>query len=84
MHGWDFIGDDNSVYDGSAADPGIDTHGTHVAGTIGARRNNGIGVAGVASSVTIIPTKFLGASGGTTAGAVLALDYLTDLKSATT
>jgi hypothetical protein len=80
VHGWDFIGDDNSVYDGSAADPGIDTHGTHVAGTIGARRNNGIGVAGVASSVTIIPTKFLGASGGTTAGAVLALDYLTDLK----
>jgi subtilisin family serine protease len=80
LHGWDFVGNDNSVYDGSAADPGIDLHGTHVAGTIGARRGNAIGVAGVAPNVTIIPAKFLGVAGGTTAGAVAALDYLTDLK----
>ena len=47
VHGWDFAGNDNSVYDGSAADAGIDAHGTHVAGTIAARRDNGLGVAGV-------------------------------------
>ena len=80
VHGWDFAANDRSVYDGIAGDASIDSHGTHVAGTIAARRDNGIGVAGVASGVTIIPAKFLGVSGGTTANAILALDYLTDLK----
>ena len=80
IHGWDFYADDNSVYDGSASNPSIDAHGTHVAGTIGARRGNGVGISGVTADVTIIPAKFLGYAGGTTAGAVLALDYLTDLK----
>jgi hypothetical protein len=85
VHGWDFAGNDNSVYDGSAADAGIDSHGTHVAGTIAARRGNTIGIAGVAAGTTIIPTKFLSVADGltprgTTAHAVLALDYLTDLK----
>ena len=56
-----------------------------MAGTIAARRGNTIGIAGVAAGTTIIPTKFLSwADGltprGTTAHAVLALDYLTDLK----
>ena len=30
------------------------SHGTHVSGTIGARQNNGIGIAGIASNVKII------------------------------
>jgi hypothetical protein len=80
VHGWDFVDQTNTVYDGTAADPQMDAHGTHVAGTLAARRNNGVGIAGVSRDVVIIPTKFLGASGGTTAGAVQALDYLTDLK----
>lgn len=75
VNGWDFNGGDNSVYDG----PG-DDHGTHVAGTIAAERDNGIGVAGVAPGVTIIPAKFLGPTGGTTANAVRAVDYFVDLK----
>ena len=80
VNGWDFYNGDNSVYDGSAAALDIDSHGTHVAGTIGARRGNGIGVAGLSAEVVIIPTKFLGVNGGSTAGAVEALDYLADLK----
>jgi subtilisin family serine protease len=74
-NGWDFNGNNNTVYDG----PG-DDHGTHVAGTVGARGGNGIGVAGVCWNVKMISCKFLGSSGGTTANAIKAFDYLTDLK----
>jgi subtilisin family serine protease len=74
--GWDFYHDDASVYDSTA-----DDHGTHVAGTIGARGGNGRGVAGVTWRATLIPAKFLGPGGGYVSDAVRALDYITDLKS---
>lgn len=72
--GWDFAGNDRIVYDSTA-----DDHGTHVAGTIGAEGGNGTGVAGVNWDVSIISLKFLAPS-GTTANAIKAVDYLTDLK----
>jgi Subtilase family/Fervidolysin N-terminal prodomain len=75
IHGWDFAGNNNSIYDGTG-----DDHGTHVAGTIGAIGGNGAGVAGVNWNVTLISGKFLGASGGTSANAVRAVNYFTDLK----
>ncbi|MBI3911134.1 MAG: S8 family serine peptidase [Armatimonadetes bacterium] len=51
-------------------------HGTHVAGTIGAVGNNGIGVAGVCHTVRIMPLKFLGSSGsGSTSDAILCVDF---------
>jgi subtilisin family serine protease len=75
IHGWDFNGNNNTVYDSTQ-----DDHGTHVAGTIGARGGNGVGVAGVNWNVTIIVAKFLGPFGGTTANAIKAVDYITDLK----
>ncbi len=75
VHGWDFFSNDSSVYDGTD-----DDHGTHVAGTIGASGGNGAGVAGACWQVTMIPTKFLGPSGGSVSNAVKALDYLGDLK----
>ncbi|MFN6051805.1 MAG: S8 family serine peptidase [Planctomycetia bacterium] len=69
MYGYDFANND--------ADPMDDnSHGTHVAGTIGAVGNNGIGVAGVNWNTRIMALKFLGADGsGSTAGAISALNY---------
>jgi subtilisin family serine protease len=76
VRGWDFDGNDNTTYDGTQ-----DDHGTHVAGTIGAVGGNAVGVAGVNWNVTMIPVKFLGRRGGTTANAIKAIDYLISLKS---
>jgi subtilisin family serine protease len=75
LHGWDFAGNNNTTYDGTS-----DDHGTHVAGTIGAKGGNGTGVVGVCWNVKIIVAKFLGSKGGTTANAIKAVDYMTDLK----
>ena len=67
--GWDFINGDNNPAD----DQG---HGTHVAGTIGAVGNNGVGVVGVNWNVRLMGLKFLGSDGsGTTADAVSAILY---------
>ena len=75
VHGWDFANGDNSVFDGTT-----DDHGTHVSGTIGGVGGNGKGVAGVCWSVKLLDAKFLGRNGGTTANAIKAVDYFTDLK----
>lgn len=51
-------------------------HGTHVAGTIGAVTNNALGVSGVNWTTQIMALKSLsGSGGGTTAGAIRAIDY---------
>jgi subtilisin family serine protease len=69
VHGWDFLQNDNDPADANG-------HGTHVAGTIAARGDNGQGIAGVLWSARIMPLRFLNADGqGSTAHAVLALGY---------
>ncbi|HUG89235.1 MAG TPA: S8 family peptidase, partial [Planctomycetaceae bacterium] len=69
VHGYDFINRDGDPMDDH-------NHGTHVAGTIGAVGNNGLGVTGVAWNVQIMALKFLGADGsGSIADAIEALNY---------
>lgn len=70
--GYDFVSDagDNDRQTGSDPDPtdpggGSGFHGTHVAGTIAAAFDNGIGVAGVGGATRIMPVRVLGPDGGT-------------------
>lgn len=74
VYGYDFRNNDGDPMDDHY-------HGTHVAGTIGARGNNGIGVTGVAWNVKIMAGKFLGSTGsGSTANAIRAVDYGTLMR----
>ncbi|WP_374673105.1 S8 family peptidase [Ideonella sp.] len=74
------VGNDGNGRDSSALDPGdwvaadecgagsdasdSSWHGTHVAGTIAAVTNNGVGVAGVAYGAKVQPVRVLGKCGG--------------------
>jgi serine protease len=49
-----------------AADENSSWHGTHVSGTIAAKTNNGLGVAGIAYNAKIVPARALGRCGGYT------------------
>lgn len=69
IRGWDFVNNDNNPIDDNG-------HGTHTAGTIGARGNNGVGVTGVNWQCKLMALKFLGANGsGSTSGALSSLQY---------
>lgn len=69
---------DGGGRDSNPADPGDWTtgqcgqasgsswHGTHVAGTVAARTNNGVGVAGTAFNSRVMPIRALGTCGGST------------------
>jgi subtilisin family serine protease len=57
-------------------------HGTHVAGTIGAATNNGLGMAGINWHVQLLAIKFLSSSGsGNVSDAVTGFDQILALKS---
>jgi subtilisin family serine protease len=53
--GWDFSAGDNNPAPG-----GSDSHGTHVAGTVGAVNNNGIGITGAGRNNKIMPLRMYG------------------------
>lgn len=78
LPGFDFISSASNARDGDGRDPNPfdegDTpdgqssyHGSHVAGTVAAATNNGVGVAGVDWNAQILPVRVLGVEGGTVA-----------------
>ena len=80
VHGWDFLHDDATTFDGAFdTTNSTDFHGTHTSGTIGAVGNNGIGVSGVCWSVQIMSLKFL-ENVGSTDDAIAAFDYAVSMK----
>ncbi|MFH1283878.1 MAG: PKD domain-containing protein [bacterium] len=71
IRGWDFYNNDNDPMDDNS-------HGTHCSGTIGAVGNNNTGIVGVNWNVSIMPLKFLDASGsGWTSDAIECIEYAT-------
>ncbi len=83
--GWDFASKDNKPYDLTASlidmllgggNPG---HGTHCAGNVAARADNGKGITGVAPGVRIMALRFITEKGqGTTADAISSIKYAVD------
>lgn len=83
--GWDFPSNDNKPYDLTASlidmllSGGNPGHGTHCAGNVAARGDNGKGIAGVAPNVRIMALRFITEKGqGTTADAIKAIKYGVD------
>lgn len=75
-HGIDLVDDDSEPLDPRH-------HGTHVAGIIGARGNNGLGVSGVAWDVRIVACRFINEEGsGEIADAIGCLDYVAGMRDA--
>jgi subtilisin family serine protease len=71
-HGWDWVNDDNDPADEYG-------HGTHVAGTVGARGNDGVGVMGVAWDVGLTPLRVLDENGdGNVSDLIAAYGYTRD------
>jgi subtilisin family serine protease len=73
LTGWDFSSGDNNPSEGAGA-----SHGTHVAGILAAHTDNGVGVAGTAGGVTIMPLRFFGSGTWTSAQVYQAYAYAAD------
>jgi len=90
--GYDFISSASRAGDGDGIDPDPDDpgdgepevpssfHGTHIAGTVAAASNNGIGVAGVAWSGRVMPLRALGVGGGTTYDVIQSIRFAAGLS----
>ena len=89
--GYDFIADPTRARDGNGIDPNADDpgdeaaagasswHGSHVAGTVAARSNEGTGAAGIAWGAKIMPVRVLGAGGGTSYDIIQGLHFAAGL-----
>lgn len=77
-HGFNVL---NNACDPMDDDVTYGGHGTHVAGIIGAVGDNGAGVAGMSWTTSILPVKWIGASGaGATSDLVRALGWVLDAQ----
>lgn len=91
-----FVANDGDGRDNDPADPGdwvtvnecgyahsqrdSSWHGTHVAGTIGAKSNNNLGVTGVNWNAKILPVRVLGKCGGYTSDIVDGMKWAAGLS----
>ena len=75
INGWNFFDNAPWVFFSAVEDE----HATHVAGTIGAVGDNGVGVTGVNWASQLMVLKFLGPGGsGSTSDAIAAIEYAGD------
>jgi subtilisin family serine protease len=75
VHGWDAVNGDGDPMDGHS-------HGTHVAGTVGAKGDNSIGVTGINWDVSLMAVKVCTDGGACPQSAQIeGLDYITTMKS---
>lgn len=74
VNGWDFVNNDNHP----TGDNTNILHGTHVSGIIGAKGNDGIGIAGITWAVKLMGLKILDSTGsGTVVNEIAAIQYAT-------
>lgn len=90
--GYDFVTDPSRAGDGDGRDPDptdpgdfcdgsrSSWHGTHVAGTIGAVTNNGLGVAGVTWDTRLLSVRVLGRCGGALSDLIDAIRWAAGLE----
>jgi serine protease len=81
------VANDGNGRDPDPSDPGDSCgsspsswHGTHVAGTIGASTNNGIGIAGIDQQARILPVRALGTCGGSSVDTADAIRWAAGLE----
>jgi subtilisin family serine protease len=74
LHGFDFVNNSGTIP--------AESHATHVAGTIGAVGNNGIGVVGVNWQVSLMSLRFINqaTNNGTDADAIRAYNYARQMR----
>lgn len=73
VHGWNFYDNNSSTVD-------VHSHGTHVAGTVAAAGNNGVGVAGVAYRAKIMALQACNAEGKcSTSATAAAINYAVNM-----
>ena len=88
LPGYDFVSDITAANDGGGRDPdpsdpgdwctsgdSSSWHGTATTAIVGAATNNGVGMAGVAPGVLLLPVRVLGRCGGTTSDIMAAMRW---------
>ena len=71
VHGWNFVANNNNPADDN-------DHGSHTMGTVAAKGDNGVGVAGINWSAQIMPIKVCNSAGSCPTSAIIGgIDYAT-------